>query len=106
MAKPLDDQQLRDALATLPLWQLSGDKLTRQFQFGGFQEAMSFLVRVGMQAEQLGHHPEIWNVYDRVRLSLTTHDAGDRVTELDVALAGAIDGFEWTRFALPPPDPV
>ena len=54
---------------------------------------MAFLNRVADVAEELGHHPEIFNVYDRVRLTLTTHDAGNVVTEKDHRLAAAIDAL-------------
>jgi 4a-hydroxytetrahydrobiopterin dehydratase len=56
---------------------------------------MSFLVRLSFEAEQRDHHPEIFNVYDRVELTLRTHDAGDRITKADVELARAIDAFSW-----------
>lgn len=77
-------------------WQHEGGKLVRRFRFGSFKEALSFLVRVGLHAEELNHHPEIWNVYDQVTLSLCTHDAGDQVTGKDVELARAVNAFEWT----------
>ncbi|MBZ0119655.1 MAG: 4a-hydroxytetrahydrobiopterin dehydratase, partial [Sandaracinaceae bacterium] len=54
-----------------------------------------FLVRIAFDAEQLGHHPEIHNVYSRVWLTLRTHDAGNRVTALDVKLARAIERVCW-----------
>ena len=64
-----------------------------QFQFDDFRAAMAFLNRVADAAEELGHHPEIFNVYGRVRLTLTTHDAGNVVTEKDHRLAAAIDAL-------------
>ena len=91
--EPLEAVALELALAALPGWSHENGKLTRQFAFGGFREAMSFLVRVAFEAEGLGHHPEIFNVYKNVQLWLTTHDAGDRVTAKDVELAAAIDAF-------------
>ena len=54
---------------------------------------MSFLVEVGFAAEELNHHPEIYNVYNRVRLCLSTHDAGGQVTERDILLAGKIESI-------------
>ena len=62
-------------------------------QLPDFRQAVAFLVRVAFEAEQLGHHPEVFNVYGTLRFRLTTHDAGDRVTALDLALARAIDGL-------------
>ena len=85
--RPLSDDQITAALAELPGWERAGDALRREWQLGSFREAMGFLVRVGFEAEARDHHPEVWNVYSRVRLTLTTHDAGNRITEKDVALA-------------------
>ncbi|RYF96661.1 MAG: 4a-hydroxytetrahydrobiopterin dehydratase, partial [Caulobacteraceae bacterium] len=59
----------------------------RTFRFADFNTAFGFMTRVAIRAEQLDHHPEWFNVYNRVEVTLTTHDA-DGVTELDVALAG------------------
>lgn len=63
----------------------------KTFSFDDFREAMGFLVRVAFLAEEAGHHPEIENVYDTVRLAFTTHDAGSRVTEKDVEIARRIE---------------
>ncbi len=93
MSTPLTAEAIEDALRGLPAWRLSGDALERTFVFADFSEALAFIVRVGVEAERLGHHPEIRNVWSRVSLRLTTHDAGDRVTALDVGLARAIDGL-------------
>ena len=65
--------------------------LEREFQFVDIREAIAFLNRVAEVAEAHGHHPEIFNVYGTVRLTLTTHDAGNKVTEKDHRLAAAID---------------
>jgi len=91
----LNGNEIDEALAALPGWAHEDGKLTKTFRFGSFKEAMSFLVRVGMHAEEQEHHPEIFNVYSTVRLGLCTHDAGDRVTEKDVTLARTIERFNW-----------
>jgi 4a-hydroxytetrahydrobiopterin dehydratase len=81
------------ALARLPGWATaSGEReaLTRTYRFADFNAAFAFMTRVAMKAEQLDHHPEWFNVYNRVEVILTTHDA-DGVTELDVALATFMD---------------
>ena len=95
MADALNDTQIREALQDLPGWTFEDGKLRMQHTFGGFKEAMSFLVRVAFHAEEQGHHPEIFNVYNRVTLSLSTHDAGGKVTAKDVKLARTIAGFDW-----------
>ena len=92
---PLSEGQLDDALRELPGWRYEGDALRTTFRCANFREAMSFLVRVGFEAEALGHHPEIANVYGRVDLVLRTHDAGNVVSQLDVELARAIERIAW-----------
>jgi 4a-hydroxytetrahydrobiopterin dehydratase len=97
MAAPLTDAQIATALANLPGWTHENHKLTRTLKFAHFKEAMSFIVRVAFEAEAMNHHPEIFNVYSTVRLSLNTHDAGGKVTQKDVDLATAIEHFNWKK---------
>jgi 4a-hydroxytetrahydrobiopterin dehydratase len=92
---PLADQAIEKAVNALDGWSLRDDALVRDFEFADFRAAISFIVRLAFFAEEMNHHPEITNVYNRVRLRLTTHDAGDRVTQLDVDLARAINDFSW-----------
>ncbi len=81
------------ALAALPQWRLREDGLaiTRVFTFADFSEAFAFMTRVALLAEKSDHHPEWRNVWNRVEITLTTHDAGG-LSRRDVAMAGAIDG--------------
>ena len=72
-------------------WKEQNNKLVREFQFDDFIAAFAFLTKVAILAEKHNHHPEIFNVYNKVKLSLSTHDAGDIVTEKDRKLAAAID---------------
>lgn len=90
MPKQLTDEQIADALKQLPGWSHADDRLTRDYKFKDFSEAMGFIVRVGLLAEQQNHHPELFNVYNSVKVSLNTHDAGGKVTSKDVDLAKAI----------------
>ena len=69
-----------------------GKALTRSFRFKDFSEAFGFLTRVALHAEKVDHHPEFTNVWNRVDLRLTSHDAGG-VTDRDVALGEAINGL-------------
>jgi 4a-hydroxytetrahydrobiopterin dehydratase len=80
------------ALAALPQWTLRDDSsaIYRSFRFGDFSEAFAFMTRVALIAEKLDHHPEWSNVYDRVEITLTTHDAGG-LSERDIKAARAID---------------
>lgn len=74
-------------------WLTKDNKLVREFLFKDFIQAFSFLTRVAMEAEKQNHHPEIFNVYNKVTISLQTHDAGDIITEKDHNLAKAIDAL-------------
>ena len=81
-----------EALAALPEWRLRRDGLAieREFRFKTFSEAWAFMSRVALLAEKQDHHPEWSNVYNRVAITLTTHDVGG-LSERAVKLAGAID---------------
>ena len=92
---PLTQDEIDAALAALPGWRYEGDRLTKTFRFQNFREAVSFIVRMAFSAEELNHHPELRNVYHTVDVALTTHDAGNRVTDQDVGLARAIEEFSW-----------
>lgn len=73
------------------MWTESDNKLYRKFVFENFSEAFAFMTRVAIEAEKANHHPLWTNVWNRVEIWLSTHDAGDVVTEKDRRLANAID---------------
>ena len=73
------------------MWKEADNNLIREFRFKDFQEAFTFMTRVAFIAEKMNHHPAWFNVYNYVRIELSTHDAGDVVTERDRRLALAID---------------
>ena len=75
------------------LWTLENGKLTREFTFKNFVDAFSFMTKVALLAEQMNHHPEWSNVYNRVKIQLCTHDAGGKVTDKDRSLAQKIDSL-------------
>ena len=75
------------------MWKEIDNKLVRTFQFEDFIEAFGFMTKVAIVAEQLNHHPNWSNVYNQVTVELTTHDAGDIVTEKDRKLAAKIDSL-------------
>jgi len=72
-------------------WIESNDKLKRKFEFKDFNEALSFINKLAPICESMNHHPEINWVYNKIELTLSTHDAGDKITELDYQLANKID---------------
>jgi 4a-hydroxytetrahydrobiopterin dehydratase len=73
------------------MWTEQDNKLVREFRFKNFSEAFAFMTRVAFLAEKMDHHPDWSNVYNQVSIRLSTHDAGDVVTEKDRKLAAAID---------------
>lgn len=73
------------------MWIESNNKLYRKFQFKNFSEAFAFMTRVAIEAEKMDHHPLWTNVYNTVEIWLSTHDAGEIVTDKDRKLAGQID---------------
>ncbi|MBX2852785.1 MAG: 4a-hydroxytetrahydrobiopterin dehydratase [Phycisphaeraceae bacterium] len=95
MSTPLANDAINAALSDLPGWSYADDKLTKTYKFNSFREALAFIVRIGFEAEAANHHPELFNVYSAVTVSLNTHDAGGKVTQKDVALAGEIERIAW-----------
>jgi len=84
--KLLTTQEIAQRLKNFPNWDSNGKILSCDFQFKDFKEAFSFLTRAALIAEKLDHHPEIWNVYNKVTLKLSTHDTepkGGGLTEFD-----------------------
>ncbi len=92
MAALLSSQEREQLGSTLHHWQVTGDRLKRQFQFKDFSEAFAFMTRVALLAETMQHHPNWSNVYNRVTIELTTHDLGG-LSELDAGLAQSIDAL-------------
>ena len=93
MAKlPIDE--LRSALKRLPDWRLAEGReaITRKYQFVDFDAAFAFMTRVALLAAKMDHHPEWFNVYNKLEVTLATHDAGG-VTQRDIDLAMAMDGY-------------
>lgn len=89
-ATPMDNADIEKALSELPGWQLRDGKLQRACTFRDFVEAFGFMSSVALRAESMNHHPEWSNVYNRVNIALTTHDAGG-ITDKDFKLAQLIN---------------
>lgn len=88
----LTDVELSTALAGLPGWSVEEGKLHREFTFGDFSEAFGFMSRVALAAERMNHHPEWFNVWNRVVVDLSTHDLGGLST-WDVELAAEMNSL-------------
>lgn len=94
MAERLSGGEIADRLAELDGWTLLEDReaIRKEFRFKTFNAAFGFMARAALTAEKLDHHPEWFNVYNRVEVTLATHSAKG-LTELDFRLARAMDGF-------------
>ena len=92
MAEMLSEDELQAALGELTGWNKVEDReaIAKSFEFKNFNRAFAFMTRVALMAERIDHHPEWFNVYNKVDITLATHDAGG-VTELDIRLAKFIE---------------
>ncbi|MBM3896379.1 MAG: 4a-hydroxytetrahydrobiopterin dehydratase [Thaumarchaeota archaeon] len=88
----LSDDQIKEKLKELQGWQLVNGKLHKEFQFKDFNQAFGFMTRAAIHAEKMDHHPEWFNVYNKLKVDLMTHDAGG-VTENDVKLAKILNSL-------------
>lgn len=90
MTRPLNKHELEKAAGGLENWESSEKDLRATYTFKSFRDAITFITRISFEIDEMDHHPEITNVYNKVSFVLTTHDAGNRVTEKDLELAAKI----------------
>ena len=90
MSTVLTASEIAVALQSLPGWTNRGDSIERVFQFGNFVEAMDFVIKIAAAAEAANHHPDILINYNKVTLTLVSHDSGG-VTQRDIRMAGKIN---------------
>jgi len=88
--RKLSDSEIKNELSKLKGWTIVNGKLNRTFEFADFNEAFGFMTRVAMEVEKLNHHPEWFNVYNRVKIDLVTHDVGG-LSNFDFKLANIIN---------------
>ena len=88
--KRLSDQEIASNLAGLKGWSIENEKLHKEFQFRSFVQAFGFMTSVALIAESMNHHPEWFNVYNKVMIDLTTHDAGG-ISNLDFEFASKVE---------------
>jgi len=88
----LSESIIEEKLKNLPGWSLKNEKLYKEFQFNDFNQAFGFMTRAAMEIEKMNHHPEWFNVYNRITVELTTHDAGG-ITDNDVNLARILNSL-------------
>lgn len=87
---PVSPEELSSFLAGNPGWKLNNNGLEQEFRFKDFVEAFGFMARLALVAESMNHHPEWFNVYNKVQVRLTTHETGG-LSDKDLALAAAMD---------------
>lgn len=88
----LTDKEIITAIAKLPEWKVVDGKLNRAFKFDSFVDAFTFMTKVAFAADKMEHHPEFFNVYNRVVIDLATHDV-DGISNLDIELAEKINAL-------------
>lgn len=92
MRTKLSDAEISAAAAKLPGWSVAHGKLHREYKFAGFPEAFGFMATAAPTIQKMDHHPEWSNVYNRVTVDLSTHDAGG-ITQKDIDLATLLEGI-------------
>jgi 4a-hydroxytetrahydrobiopterin dehydratase len=88
----LSELEIKEELKQLSEWSIKNDKLHKEFKFDNFNQAFGFMTRAAMEIEKMNHHPEWFNVYNRITIELTTHDAGG-ITKNDVNLARILNAL-------------
>ncbi len=91
MPTKLSPADVQAALVDLPEWSVVHGKLHRAFTFADFVAAFGFMTKVALEAHRMNHHPEFHNVWNKVTIDLVTHDVGNAISDLDVALARKIN---------------
>ncbi|MCV0411285.1 4a-hydroxytetrahydrobiopterin dehydratase [Nitrosopumilus sp.] len=88
----LSQTEIDEQLKNLPGWSIVNEKLHKEFKFENFNQAFGFMTRAAMEIEKMNHHPEWFNVYNRITIELTTHDAGG-ITKNDINLAKILNSL-------------
>jgi 4a-hydroxytetrahydrobiopterin dehydratase len=88
--RKLSEKEIQQEVSRLDGWKVVGGKVNKAFEFGDFVQAFGFMTKVAIEAEKMNHHPEWFNVYNRVRIDLVTHDVSG-ISNYDIKLAKTID---------------
>ena len=89
----LSEKDVEEELKELPGWSTVNEKLHKEFLFDSFNQAFGFMARAAMEIEKMNHHPEWFNVYNKITIDLTTHDAGG-ITKNDINLARILNSLQ------------
>ncbi len=96
-AQPLSDEAITAALEKLPGWERSGDSITRTFKLPSYAAGLMFAAAVGTLAEGYDHHPDLYIGYKTVRVTFSTHDAGNKISQKDIDIAAAINALPYPK---------
>ena len=91
--KKLDSDEIELGLSKISNWKLDNDRIKKTFEFKNFGDAFAFMTRMAIEIERMNHHPEWFNVYNKINVELTTHDVGG-ISNFDFKLAKIMDDFE------------
>ena len=91
--KKLDSDEIELGLSKISNWKLDNDRIRKTFEFKNFGDAFTFMTRMAIEIERMNHHPEWFNVYNKINVELTTHDVGG-ISNFDFKLAKIMDDFE------------
>jgi 4a-hydroxytetrahydrobiopterin dehydratase len=94
---PYNDEEVYDALKSLSGWEHQDNRIIKTYAMPTYLSGLTFAAAVGTLAEAADHHPDLYIGYKKVRVELSTHDAGNRVSRLDIELAKAIEGLRYPR---------
>jgi 4a-hydroxytetrahydrobiopterin dehydratase len=97
----LGDEEIRSALTDLPDWSVKAPNIEATFELKTFRDAIAFIVEIAIEAEVMNHHPEFKNSYNVVSFSFCTHDAGMKITDLDIETARKISALAKRFQAMP-----
>jgi 4a-hydroxytetrahydrobiopterin dehydratase len=91
MSHMISESELEAALSGLPGWSVESDQLVKEFTFDSYREAVTALVRISYEVDEINHHPDVLVSYNTLGIRLCTHDAGDKITDKDLRLAALIE---------------
>ncbi|MFQ3647780.1 MAG: 4a-hydroxytetrahydrobiopterin dehydratase [Anaerolineae bacterium] len=95
--QPLTDEAIATALEGLPGWERTGDSITRTFKLPSYAAGLMFAAAVGALAEGYDHHPDLFIGYKTVRVTFSTHDAGNKISQKDIDIAAAINALPYPK---------
>jgi 4a-hydroxytetrahydrobiopterin dehydratase len=97
MATPLSEDQIVERLSSIPGWERDGGMISKTYQLDTYMTGLAFAAAVGTVCEGLGHHPDLYIGWKKVKVSFTTHDAGNALTEKDFKAAAAVEALNYPR---------